>query len=140
MTQAESNAGWTPGPWKSQGHQGDEDGIGVIALKDGSDNPSNGLVAWIGRDFGAAAGVPATAEANARLIAAAPDLAEALEATVAQLDKAADQFAFYADEHAKKGTKEGETKGAVNHQWALACAKAAGTARAALAKLEPGHD
>lgn len=41
------------------------------------------------------------------------------------LNRAADQFAFYADEHAKKGTTEADNKAATNHQWALACAKAA---------------
>ena len=62
------------------------------------------------------------------LQAAEAALAEAREAAsnaCAQLDKAADQFAFYADEHAKKGTKDGDTKGMVNHQWALACARVA---------------
>ena len=48
----------------------------------------------------------------------------AVEVARVMLGKAADQFAFYADEHAKKRTKEGDAKGATNHQWALACAKA----------------
>ena len=54
-------------------------------------------------------------------------VAEALK----QLDKAADQFAFYADQHAAKGTPEAETKASVNHQWALVCARYANSARKA---------
>lgn len=65
--------------------------------------------------------------------AAKSDAVEALEAMVRQLGKAADQFAYYADEHAKKRTKDGDAKGATNHQWALACAKAQGLGLAALA-------
>jgi len=61
-------------------------------------------------------------------------IAEVLEVARQQLEKAANQFAFYAEEHAKKGTPDGDAKGAVNHQWALACAKADHLARAALAR------
>lgn len=67
-------------------------------------------------------------EATARLL-------ETLAAAQVQLEKAADQFAFYADEHAKKRTPDGDAKGAVNHQWALACAKADHALRAALPDL-----
>lgn len=48
------------------------------------------------------------------------------ETMVAALSRAADQFAFYADEHAKKGTPEADTKARTNHGWALFCARAAG--------------
>ena len=41
------------------------------------------------------------------------------------LGKAADQFAFYADEHAKKGTPEADAKAATNMGWARYCASLA---------------
>ena len=49
----------------------------------------------------------------------------ALENAQEHLRKAADQFAFYADEHAKKGTPEGDAKGATNMNWARVLARAA---------------
>lgn len=49
-----------------------------------------------------------------------------------RLDEAADQFAFYADEHAKKGTVAGDAKACTNHAWSVACAKPALT-------KEPSH-
>jgi hypothetical protein len=51
-------------------------------------------------------------------------LAKRVEAGAHALDKAADQFAFYADAHAKKGTKDATAKAMTNHGCALACAKA----------------
>ena len=78
---------------------------------------------------------------NARLEREVAALREAAQAAVTRLDKAADQFAFYADEHAKKRTPEGDAKGMTNHQWALACAKAAGPLRLALlAQSEPKEE
>lgn len=49
-----------------------------------------------------------------------------------RLDEAADQFAFYADEHAKKGTVAGDAKACTNRAWSVACAKPALT-------KEPSH-
>lgn len=49
-----------------------------------------------------------------------------------RLDEAADQFAFYADEHAKKGTAAGNAKACTNRTWSVACAKPALT-------KEPSH-
>lgn len=59
-------------------------------------------------------------------------LREALEAAQRQLEKSADQFAFYADQHATKRTPDGDSKAATNHQWALACAKVDHRCRIAL--------
>ena len=61
-----------------------------------------------------------------------PDEATALQARVAELDgalataarvlhKAGEQFAFYANQHATKGTAEGDQKAAANQQWAQRC-------------------
>lgn len=62
---------------------------------------------------------------------------DTIDAMRSALKKAGDQFAFYADEHAKKGTNEADAKAAVNHQWALDCAKAACATAPLSAQEEP---
>jgi hypothetical protein len=79
---------FTPGPWVAEDHSVTdlEDGLAVIAVfpEHPRDTPTRGMVAWLG-DHGANFQAPETRAANARLIAAAPDLLAALKAL---LDKA----------------------------------------------------
>lgn len=72
----------TPGPWETQERDDRERGIAVIAVHPwvpSGGTPTRGMVAWVGQG-GANFGKPAVQEANARLIAAAPDLLDALRA------------------------------------------------------------
>jgi len=62
-------------------------------------------------------------------------LAEAQDAAARVLHKAGEQFAFYANEHAKKGTPDGDVKAATNQQWAQRCFNAHD-----VALKEPAHD
>jgi hypothetical protein len=59
----------SPLPWKVQPYAEGEDGVGIISLRDGGDNPSNGVVA-IAAMFPTEmdAGDPSRAQANAELI------------------------------------------------------------------------
>lgn len=70
----------TPGPWVSERRCG-LDGMAVIASDetDMISNPSRGMVAWLNINVGASFDNPTVTEANARLIAAAPELLSALE-------------------------------------------------------------
>jgi hypothetical protein len=48
-------------------------------------------------------------------------LREVLNAAARALHKAGEQFAFYANQHAAKGTADGDKKAATNQQWAQRC-------------------
>ena len=48
-------------------------------------------------------------------------LGDHLEAAARALHKAGEQFAAYANQHAAKGTTEGDQKAAINQQWAQRC-------------------
>ena len=48
-------------------------------------------------------------------------LRAALDAAARALHKAGEQFAFYANQHAAKGTADGDQKAATNQQWAQRC-------------------
>jgi hypothetical protein len=48
-------------------------------------------------------------------------LREATDAAARALHKAGEQFAFYANQHAAKGTADGDQKAATNQQWAQRC-------------------
>ena len=48
-------------------------------------------------------------------------LREATDAAARALHKAGEQFAFYANQHAVKGTADGDKKAATNQQWAQRC-------------------
>ena len=79
MTQTSSNVGWTPGPWRietTERTQGDWKWREIVAA---SPDDSDHVV--LGEVFVDGSGYPFDnhAEANARLIAAAPELYEALE-------------------------------------------------------------
>ncbi len=72
---------WTPGPWWTDGkYNGREMGCHIIAARTDSGplpgNPTRGMVAWASAVLNTEA---RNCEANAILIAAAPDLYEALE-------------------------------------------------------------
>jgi len=74
----------TPGPWIAEGWcsgKSPDAGCGVVASHDERkiSNPSRGIVAWATRHVGQTS---IEVEANARLIAAAPDLLAALEAVM----------------------------------------------------------
>jgi hypothetical protein len=73
---------WTKGPWvaeKSCSGQSPDAGCAVIASHDANriSSPSRGIVAWVTRHVGKQTN--SEIEANARLIAAAPELYEALQ-------------------------------------------------------------
>jgi hypothetical protein len=48
-------------------------------------------------------------------------LRAALDAAARALHKAGEKFAFYANQHAAKGTADGDQKAATNQQWAQRC-------------------
>jgi hypothetical protein len=48
-------------------------------------------------------------------------LRETADAAARALHKAGEQFAFYANQHAVKGTADGDQKAATNQQWAQRC-------------------
>jgi len=48
-------------------------------------------------------------------------LRAALDAAVRALHKAGEQFAFYANQHAAKGTADEDKKAATSQQWAQRC-------------------
>lgn len=64
-----------------------------------------------------------------------------IDAALQQLEKAAEQFAFYAEQHAAKRNPDGNRKAMTNHSWALACSRCAFEARAAIARASqaPGE-
>jgi chromosome segregation ATPase len=62
-------------------------------------------------------------------------LRDARDAAARALHKAGEQFAYYANEHAKKGTPDGDVKAATNQQWAQRCFNAHDAAL-----KEPGHE
>lgn len=49
------------------------------------------------------------------------ELEEKLEAAARILHKAGEQFTAYANQHAAKGTADGDQKAATNQQWAQRC-------------------
>lgn len=75
----------TPGPWMADGWGEIEDGVPIIAVheENGLRSPTRGIVAWCTTIAGAAFESPERAYANARLIAAAPELLEAAQPFVA---------------------------------------------------------
>lgn len=97
-----SETGWTPGPW------GIGDGNEVFAVGAGR---SVALVC-----------AHSEGEANAHLIAAAPDLYEAL-------DRAARTFRSYEAMHAEKSSLEGDVKARANAIEAEHCEAALAHAR-----------
>jgi hypothetical protein len=101
----------TPGPWKV---------VGVA--REGVRHSRVAAKTLIARVYSEAFGDVAQEEANARLIAAAPDL-------LAVARMAAEQFELYAEQHRKKQTQDGDAKEAVNRAKAAQC-------RAAIAKAE----
>jgi hypothetical protein len=60
------------------------------------------------------------AERDARQARVA-ELEGALDAASRVLHKAGEQFTSYADQHAAKGTADGDLKAATNQQWAQRC-------------------
>lgn len=84
-----SGAGFTKGPWWTGArYDGREGGCAIIAARTDAGplpgNPTRGMVAFATALLNTQA---RECEANARLIAAAPDLYEALEAVVAEWDR-----------------------------------------------------
>ncbi len=71
----------TPGPWKFDGDN-ERDGFDVFA-----EAPYNGILATAYYQSGESPEDKQEAEANARLIAAAPDMFAALEALIKSTDK-----------------------------------------------------
>ena len=88
MTDPQHKGGWTPGPWISE-RSVDEYGLSVIASDDAEfiSNPSRGQVCHISVVAGASGDKPDLAQANARLIAAAPELYESLEKALDALQR-----------------------------------------------------
>jgi hypothetical protein len=79
---------WTPGPWIAEQYcmgKPPDSGCAVVASRDPAkiSNPSRGMVAWATRAVGQTG---AEVEANAHLIAAAPEMADALMALDAVID------------------------------------------------------
>ena len=76
----------TPGPWQAEGWDETEEGCAVIAVHEelGLHSPTRGMVAWVTTIAGASFESPDKAYANARLIAAAPELLEACIALQAE--------------------------------------------------------
>ena len=81
MTATKREGGHTLGPWLAEGWDETEEGCAVIAVHEelGLCSPTRGMVAWVTTIAGASFESPGKAYANARLIAAAPDLLEALK-------------------------------------------------------------
>ena len=81
----------TPGPWWTNGEYSEKEaGVAVIAANTNCGplpgNPTRGLVAWVNELLPENA---TRCEANARLIASAPDLLAAVERAVDVLERAA---------------------------------------------------
>lgn len=74
----------TPGPWNV--------GVNHCYFEINSENGGIGDVCMSGHAFDAGQRLGPTAEANAKLIAAAPELLEALQAVVRVADRATDEF------------------------------------------------
>lgn len=76
---------FTPGPWLAQEYCDDDEGCSVIAVieENGLRSPTRGQVAFCTSIGGASFESPGLCAANARLIAAAPDLLEALNRVLA---------------------------------------------------------
>jgi hypothetical protein len=106
-----------------------------------------GLLEQIGALFGDAARTSDDGSVqDSVLLLRVPELAAAMkaerdrlrgaqDAAARVLHKAGEQFAFYANEHAKKGTPDGDVKAATNQQWAQRCFNAHD-----VALKEPAHD
>ena len=92
-------AGHTPGPWHIEGRRGDAYWLsaGINAHRDGPET----YVGLFDPE-------PENAEANARLIAAAPDLLEALKACVVDLDDSGQPSAGAALEAAANAIAKAE--------------------------------
>ncbi len=109
----------TPGPWRIEGYTrliGGE--VTGHTISHGVNNYADGPEGYVCTTNG-------TSEADARLIAAAPDLLVACR-------QAAIQFRFYEQQHLAKGTPDGDAKALRNHEMAKICeaaiAKATGEA------------
>lgn len=99
----------TPGPWRATNFSSVV-GCPITAQPDKTKN----TVVIAGVHGAAGDDYRAEVEANARLIAAAPDMAEALR-------KAAAQFRLYERLHAAKGTPDGNEKARTNAVMAAEC-------------------
>lgn len=94
---------WTPGPWFTEPREDIDLYAFEVRAPDGGDVPW-----WIASIHVLP---PDQHEVNARLIAAAPEMAAALE-------KAAAQFEFYEQSHRAKGTQDGDAKAETNRAMA----------------------
>lgn len=113
MTKEKDQVAHTPGPWYVEPFEDDCDGIGVCAF-------GKGVVADVDSDYCE----PDEMQANAHLIAAAPELLSALKAVMEQFD--AGYFQRNTD-------SDGLSDWAIR---AMKPLKALGDAKAAIAKAE----
>ena len=87
---------FVPGPWVSETQVCEDGGLAVIAVlpeaeRDGFTTPTRGMVAWVNAGVGACE-TDAQTIATARLIAAAPDLLEALKGVLRVADRKTVEF------------------------------------------------
>ena len=89
----------------------------LAALLEGKSAPAGCLVT--GYNFTTA--LRSLAAERDALQARVAELERALDAAARVLHKAGEQFSAYANQHAAKGTADGDQKAATNQQWAQRC-------------------